>query len=155
MSAKAMKPSTVAPILFDWNALTEAAAFVELSRRLGVTLTVKPDGGLSASGNTETVRLYLADIAARHRGRIIAYLLQLPPPMIETDEQVRQEQENILATAQALDVTIADYCRAARHPDEYRERLLEVRRRMAPALLVQNLCAFRWWLFEVREGNHG
>lgn len=153
MSAKAMKSTTSAHVLIDWNVMTEAEAFVELARRLGVNLAVKPDGGLSASGNTEIVRQYLADIAALYRGRIIAHLLHLPAPQIETEEECQQDRENILAMSQSLDVAIADYCRADGYPDEHRERLLSIRRRMAPALLVQNLCAFRWWLYELRKGK--
>lgn len=133
------------PDVFDWNALTEPEAFVALCDRIGVSLRVDPDGTLKATGNTKVAQRYIADIAARYRGAIIAHLLKLPLPGISD----KQDNENILANAQALDATITDYCAAAGHTPEHREKLLAVRRRMAAIYLVQNLCAFRAWLHEV------
>lgn len=147
MSAKAMRTTTSTPVLLDWNALTEAAAFVELSRRVGVELRVSADGKLSASGNPETVRRYLSDIAARYRGAIIAYLLGLPAP----DMSPEQDLENILAMSQTLDVTIGEYFQAVERTEEERERIRDARRRMAAVYLVQNVCLFRVWLFELRR----
>ena len=134
--------------LMDWNALTEAGAFCELCDRMGVTLRVDPDGKLKATGNTLATP-YIADIAGRYRGAFIAHLLNLPAPDV-TDEQ---DNANIRANCQALDVTIADYCAAAGHMLEHREKLLSVRRRMASYLLLQNICAFRAWLFEIENGK--
>lgn len=131
--------------LMDWNALTEAGAFCELCDRMGVTLRVDPDGKLKATGNTLATP-YIADIAARYRGAFIAHLLNPPAP----DVSVEQDNVNIITNVQALDVTIADYCAAVGHTVEHREKLLSLRRRMAPAYLVQNLCAFRAWLYEAK-----
>ena len=129
----------------DWNTLTEAGAFCELCDRMGVTLRVDPDGKLKATGNTLATP-YIADIAARYRGAFIAHLLNPPAP----DVSVEQDNVNIITNVQALDVTIADYCAAVGHTVEHREKLLSLRRRMAPAYLVQNLCAFRAWLYEAK-----
>ncbi len=137
--------------LTDWNALTEVDAFCELCDRLGVTLRVDPDGKLKATGNTQATP-YIADIAARYRGAIIAHLLNLPAPDVADD----QDNVNILSNVQALDVTIAEYCAAAGRTVEHRDKLLLVRRSMAAVYLVQNLCAFRVWLYEAKKGgNHG
>ena len=136
----------IGSVVFDWNALTEPEAFVELCNRIGVTLRVGFDGTLKASGNTKAAQPYIADIAARYRGAFIAHLLNLPAP----DVSVEQDNVNTITNVQALDVTIADYCAAVGHTVEHREKLLSVRRRMTPAYLVQNLCAFRAWLYEAK-----
>ena len=122
---------------------------MELCRRIEVTMSVNQDGKLSATGNTKAAQMYLGDIAPRYRGAIIAHLLGLPAPDVTDD----QDNTNILANAQALDVTIADYCAAAGHTIEHRDKLLSVRRRMAAYLLVQNLCAFRAWLYCAKGGE--
>ena len=132
--------------LMDWNTLTEAGAFCELCDRLGVTLRVDTDGKLKATGNTLATS-YIADIASRYRGAIIAYLLGLPAPEV-SDEQ---DNQYIEANCQALDVTITEYCAAAGRTIEHRDNLLSVRRNMAAYLLAQNLCAFRAWLYETKK----
>lgn len=137
------------PIL-DWNALTEAGAVCELANRIGVTLHVTPDGNLKATGNAKAAKLYLADIAARYRGAIIAHLLHLTLPEI-SDEQ---DMVNIGANAQALDVAITEYCAAVGYTVEHRDKLLAIRRRMAPCYMLQNLCAFRAWLYEVQNDKN-
>ncbi len=137
-----------APTLLDWNGLSEVQAILELCRRMDIILTVTPDGRLSATGNTKAAHEYLGDIAPRYRGAIIAHLLNLPAPDV-TDEQ---DDVNILANVQALDITIAAYCLVVGYTPERRDRLLSVRRSMAAAYLVQNLCAFRVWLCEA-QGN--
>lgn len=136
-----------APGAFDWNALTESESFIALCDSIGVSLRVDPDGTLRAGGNVKAAQPYIADIAARYRGAIIAHLLHLPLPEI-SDEQ---DRDNIGANVQALDVTIAEYCEVVEHTQEHRGKLLTVRRRMAPVYLVQNICAFRAWLYEVRR----
>ena len=97
------------------------------------------------------MREYLGDIMPRYKGQVIARLLELPAPDV-SDEQ---DRANILANTQALDVTITDYCASVRHSIEHRDKLLTVRRKMAPYLLVQNLCAFRAWLYEVKHETGG
>ena len=147
----ATKKKQAAPVL-DWCALSEVQAIMELCNRIEVTMSVNPDGKLSATGNTKAAQMYLGDIAPRYRGAIIAHLLNLPAPDV-TDEQ---DNTNILANVQALDVTIADYYAAAGHSTEHRDKLLSVRRSMAPCYMLQNLCAFRAWLHEVKKGgDHG
>lgn len=135
----------------DWESMTEAGAFCLLCKRLDVVLRVDPDGTLKATGNTKAAQPYIADIAARYRGEIIAHLLGLPAPSIETPEEVQREGEGFIQMAQALDVVMTEYCTAAGHEQAYLDRLLQVRRRMAPYLLVQNLCAFRSWLFGLQR----
>ncbi len=136
-------------MVVDWSAFIEAEAFCTMANRLGISLSVLPDGRLKAHGDTNTIQTYLADIAARYRGAIIAHLLNLPAPEV-TDQQ---DSANILANAQALDVAITEYCATSGKTSEYRDRLLSVRRRMAPAYLFQNLCAFRTWLYAARQGQ--
>lgn len=128
----------------DWDAMSEPEAILELCSRLNIRLSVKPDGGLLARGNTGALQRFLRDITDRYRGAIIAHLLELSAPEISE----AQDSQNIAANCQALDVTIAEYCAAAGRPQEYRDRLLLIRRKMAPVQLVQNLCAFRAWLYE-------
>lgn len=130
--------------VIDWCTLSEAQAIIELCTRLNIGLSVKPDGRLSAKGNTGAIPKYLSDITDRYRGAVIAYLLNLPAPDVPDE----QDSLNIAANCQSLDVTIAEYCAAAGHTQEYRDRLLLIRREMAPAQLVQNLCAFRAWIYE-------
>ena len=146
------KPATrkkqAAPVL-DWCALTEVQAIMELCNRLDIILTVTPDGKLSATGNTKAAHDYLGDIAPRYRGATIAHLLDLPAP----DGSMEQDNVNIIANAQALDVTLTDFCAAAGYTVEHCDKLLAVRRRMAPYLLLQNICAFRAWLFEIENGK--
>ena len=137
--------------VFDWNALAEPEAFIALCDRVGVSLRVDPDGALKATGNTKAAQPYIADIAARYRGAIIAHLLHLPLPEI-SDEQ---DRANIGANAQALDVAITEYCAAAGHTVEHREKLLAVRWRMAPCYLLQNICAFRAWLYVAKGRGNG
>lgn len=153
MNTHNVKPQTPCIDLVDWNALTEAGAICVLCRRIGVNLRVSPEGKLKATGDALMATLpYIADISSRYRGAIIAYLLHLPSSDV-TDEQ---DSVNILANVQALDVTIADYCAVIGCSIDYREKLLSVRRRMPAYLLMQNLCAFRAWLYEVKEGgDHG
>ena len=139
------------PNVFDWNALAEPEAFIALCDRIGVKLRVDPDGTLKAGGNTKEAHHYIADIAARYRGAIIAHLLHLPLPEISEE----QDRANILANAQALDATITEYCAAVGHTVEHREKLLTVRRSMAAYLLVQNLCAFRAWLYVAKGRGNG
>jgi hypothetical protein len=146
MSAHNLKHRVAPAGLMDWNALTEAGAFCELCARLSVTLRVDPDGKLKATGNTQAIP-YVADIAARYRGAIIAHLLGLPVP----EELDNQDNQNIMANCQSLDVTIVEYCAAAGHTIEHRDKLLSLRRRMAPVYLVQNLCAFRAWLYKTTQ----
>jgi hypothetical protein len=149
-----LKTKIVTPMVFDWNLLARAEAFCELARRIGVELRVDPDGKLIASDG-ENARKYLADIANQHRAEIVAHLSGLPEPVIETEEEVEREAESFIIMAQALDAAIVDYCRATHQTDEHRAKLLAVRRRMAPYLLVQNLCAFRCWLHEARTSSKG
>lgn len=153
IAASPEPPLAANPIydVFDWNALTEPEAFIALCDRIGVSLRVDPDGTLKATGNTKAAKPYIADIAARYRGAVIAHLLNLPLPEI-SDEQ---DRKNIGANYPALDITIAEYCAAVGHTVEHREKLLTVRRSMAAYLLVQNLCAFRAWLYVAKGGGNG
>lgn len=137
--------------VIDWCTLSEAQAIIELCARLNIGLRVNEEGKLSATGNTGAVPKYLSDISSRYRGAVIAHLLDLPKP----DISKTQDSENIEVIRKALDVTITEYCAAVRHPPEYRERLLAVRRSIAPAYLVQNLCAFRVWLYTVNTWGSG
>ena len=146
MTAPLLKSKQAAPFI-DWNTLDEMEAIVRLCERLGVSLRVDSDGNLKATGNTKAARLYLADIAARYRPAIIAHRLGLAAPKISDAE----DDHNIIANAQALDAVIGEYTAAAGLPAEYRDGLLATRRKMPAALLVQNLCAFRCWLFEVKD----
>lgn len=129
--------------VINWCGLSEVQAIIELCTRLNIRLSVTSDGRLSAQGNTGTTDKYFADIARRYRGIVIARLLDLPVPEV-TDQQ---DSLNIAANCQALDATITEYCAAVGHPEEYLEKLLTLRRKMAPSVLVQNLCAFRAWLY--------
>ncbi len=148
----AIKKEQAAQAVFDWNGLSEVQAIMELCNRMEITMSVNPDGKLSATGNTKAAHEYLGDIAPRYRGAVIAHLLALPAPDVSVD----QDNVNILANVQALDATIAAYCAAAGRTIEHRDMLLSVRRRMAAYLLVQNLCAFRVWLYEAKKGSdHG
>jgi hypothetical protein len=147
MSAHNLKHRVAPAGLIDWNTLTEAGAFCKLCDRLGVTLRVDPDGTLKATGNTKAAHPYIADIAARYRGAIIAHLLGLPVPEVSDN----QDNQNIMANCQALDETIAGYCAAVGHNIDHRDKLLSLRRRMAPVYLVQNLCAFRAWLYKTTQ----
>lgn len=137
--------------VIDWCALSEAKAIIELCTRLNIGLRVNDEGELLAKGNTGAIPKYLSDITDRYRGAVIAHLQSLPAPDIPDG----QNSLNIEAIRQALDVTITEYCTAARHTVEHRERLLAVRRKIAPVYLVQNLCAFRAWLYaaNLRGGN--
>lgn len=130
-----------------WNDMTEAEAIRELCKRCGVLLRVTPDGTLKASGNTKGAHGYFEDIAAMYRGTIIAHLRGQPVPEISDDE----DRANLRQLVQALDKAIADYCEASGKTAAYLDELFNVRRRMCPALLLQNLCAFRAWLYEVRN----
>ena len=145
MSESVTNKKQAAPVL-DWCALSEVQAIMELCNRMEITMRANPDGKLSATGNTKAAHEYLGDIAPRYRGAVNAHLLNLPAP----DVAVEQDNVNIITNVQALDVTIADYCAAVGHTVEHREKLLSVRRRMTPAYLVQNLCAFRAWLYEAK-----
>jgi len=129
--------------VINWCGLSEVQAIIELCTQLNISLSVKPDGTLWATGNTGAAPKYLRDITDRYRGAVIARLQNLPAPDV-SDEQ---DSLNIAANCRALDVTITEYCAAAGHSAEYREKLLNVRRSIAPASLVQNLCAFRAWLY--------
>jgi len=131
----------------DWNALTVAQAFIELCNRIGVKLRVDPEGKLKATGYTKESQPYIADIVTRCRGSVIAHLLNLPLPDISAEE----ENANFRLNAQALDVTITEYCAAVGHTTEHREKLLSLRRHMAPIYIMQNLCAFRAWLYETNQ----
>jgi|GEM_PF-3525875 len=127
----------------DFDTLSEAAACCELAQRLGVFLVVTPDGKLSAKGNADIIRRYLSDISAEYRGRIVAHKLGLPAPSEAAPEVTR----TMIA---ALDADISDYCTAYHFTSEERQRVQDARRRMPPALLVQNICAFRAWIFEAK-----
>lgn len=137
-------------VFVNWELMTRAEAFEELARRIGVTLRVSPEGKLVASGDREAAIAYLSDISSLYRGEIIAHLLELPAPAIDA----RREAEGFIRLAAALDAVMIEYCTAAGYEHSYLERLLQVRLRMAPAYLVQNLCAFRAWLFGLKR-NHG
>lgn len=136
--------------VINWCELSEVQAIIELCARLNIGLRVNDEGKLSATGNTGAAPKYLKDITSRYRGAVIAHLLNLPAPDV-SDEQ---DSLNIAANCQALDVTITEYCAAAGRTAEYREKLLEARRRMAPASLVQNLCAFRAWLYAANSSGN-
>lgn len=143
------KPDTQFAGLFnewatDWGAMSEPEAIMELCNRLNIRLNAEPDNRLLARDNTGALQGFLRDITDRYRGAIIAHLLELPAPEISE----AQDSQNIAANCQSIDVTIAEYCAAVGHTQEYRDRLLLIRREMAPAQLVQNLCAFRAWLYE-------
>lgn len=129
--------------VINWCELSEVQAIIELCTRLNIGLRVNDEGKLSATGNTGAIPKYLSDITDRYRGAVIAHLLDLPAPEV-TDQQ---DSLNIAAIRQALDMTIAEYCAVTGQPQEYRDRLLLKRREMAPAQLVQDLCAFRAWLY--------
>lgn len=129
--------------VINWCELSEVQAIIELCTRLNIGLRVNDEGKLSATGNTGATPKYLRDITSRYRGAVIAHLLDLPAPEV-TDQQ---DSLNIAANCQSLDVTITEYCAAVGHPEEYLEKLLTLRRKMAPSVLVQNLCAFRAWLY--------
>ena len=133
----------------DWGAMSEPEAIMELCYRLNIRLNAEPDNKLLARGNTGALQGFLRDITDRYRGAVIAHLLELPAPEISDT----LDSQNIAANCQALDVTIAEYCAAAGHTQEYRDRLLLIRRNMAPSQLVQNLCAFRAWLYAVNLGG--
>lgn len=137
--------------VINWCELSEVQAIIELCTRLNIRLSITPDGRISAKGNTEAIPKYIKDITDRYRAAIIAHLQNLPAPEV-TDQQ---DSLNIEAIRQALDVTITEYCAAAGHTAEYREKLLTLRRSIAPASLVQNLCAFRSWLYaaNLKGGN--
>ena len=145
MNSQATTKKKQATPVWDWCALSEVQAIMELCRRIEVTMNVNPDGKLSATGNTKAAQIYLGDIAPRYRGAIIAHLLGLPAPDV-TEEQ---DNQNMTANCQALDVTITKFCVAAGRTAEHRDKLLSVRRCMAAIYLVQNLCAFRAWMYEV------
>lgn len=140
----------VMPVI-DWCTLSEAQAIIELCTRLNIGLRVNDEGKLSATGNTGAAPKYLKDITSRYRGAVIAHLQNLPAPEVSD----AQDSENIEAIRQALDATITEYCAAVGHPEEHRARILTLRRKMAPSILVQNLCAFRAWLYaaNLKGGN--
>lgn len=149
-SAKTAANGKGRSMVFDWNGLSEAGAFLELSRRVGVTLSVTEDGKLTASGSREIVGRYLLDIATRYRGAIIARLLGLPPP----DVLAEVERENVAAISKALDLCIDEFfCIYDPISGEDMGRILDAKKRMPVAYLVQNLCAFRTWLFECEKSE--
>lgn len=124
---------------------------MKLCTRLNIRLSITPDGRILAKGNTEAIPKYIKDITDRYRAVIIAHLQNLPAPEVSD----AQDSENIAAIRQALDMTIMEYCAAAGHTAEYCEKLLTLRRSMAPSVLVQNLCAFRAWLYAENTGRSG
>ncbi len=135
--------------VINWCGLSEVQAIIELCTRLNIRLSITPDGRISAKGNTEAIPKYIKDITDRYRAAIIAHLQNLPAPEV-TDQQ---DSLNIAANCKSLDVTIKEYCAAAGHTAGYREKLLTMRRSIAPASLVQNLCAFRAWLYAANSGG--
>ncbi|CAE6727663.1 hypothetical protein [Candidatus Nitrotoga fabula] len=137
--------------VINWCELSEVQAIIELCTRLNIGLRVNDEGELLASGNTGVIPKYLSDITNRYRGAVIGHLQNLPGP----DVPDGQNSLNIEAIRQALDVTITEYCMAAGHTVEHRERLLAVRRKIAPVYLVQNLCAFRAWLYVAKCSESG
>lgn len=147
MKIQPSEKSAASSILIDWGSISEAGAFCELCKPLGVTLNIAADGKLKASGNMKAAQFYVADIAARYRGAIIAHLLQLPAP--DVDEA--QDNKNIHAMFIALKATIDDYCAESHFDEAYRLRLHSAIKATPPALFMQTLCVFRMWLFELRN----
>ena len=137
--------------VINWCGLSEVQAIMKLCTRLNIRLSITPDSRILAKGNTEAIPKYIKDITDRYRAVIIAHLQNLPAPEV-TDQQ---DSLNIAANCQALDATITEYCAAVGYPEEHRERILTLRRKMAPSILVQNLCAFRVWLYAANTGGSG
>ena len=81
-----------------------------------------------------------------YRGEIVAHLLGLKAPV-----EGKREGEGFILMAKALDAVMIEYCETARYEQSYLDRLLRMRRKMAPSHLVQNLCAFRAWLFGLKQ----
>lgn len=140
----------VMPVI-NWCELSEMQAIIELCTRLNIGLRVNEKNKLLEKGNIAAIPKYVSDLIDRYRGAVIAHLLGLPKPVVSNE----QDSLNIAANCQSLDVTITEYCAAVGHSAEYREKLLNVRRRMAPVYLVQNLCAFRAWLYVAKCSESG